>query len=66
VQHVERRREPDGGHQCLGGAATTGEPGALLRGGGFDSLGPLAGPLNVFGYLAPSFADVNIGFRCAR
>jgi Sulfatase-modifying factor enzyme 1 len=37
---------PTGDHQCLAGAATTGEPGALLRGGYFGS-GANAGPLAV-------------------
>ncbi len=56
---------PTGDDQCLAGAAPTGEPGALLRGGDFGS-GPLAGPLAVEGNLAPSDADLFIGFRCAR
>lgn len=51
--------------QCLAGAATTGEPGALLRGGQFKSRF-FAGPLSVFGSLEPSLEDRGIGFRCAR
>jgi formylglycine-generating enzyme required for sulfatase activity len=54
-----------GDYQCLAGAATTGEPGALLRGGDFDH-GALAGPLAVDGLDSPSGADLNFGFRCAR
>jgi len=56
---------PTGDDQCLGGAATTGEPGALLRGGGFGD-GSLAGPLNVYGAVEPSLALSDFGFRCAR
>jgi len=51
--------------QCLAGAATTGEPGALLRGGSFD-YGSFAGPLTVGGGVVPSLALGGIGFRCAR
>jgi hypothetical protein len=39
---------PTGDDQCLAGAATTGEPGALLRGGYFNNS-TLAGPLTVDG-----------------
>jgi formylglycine-generating enzyme required for sulfatase activity len=56
---------PTADDQCLTGAATTGEPGALLRGGDFND-GTDAGPLNVDGHVAPSTAAVNVGFRCAR
>ena len=52
-------------YQCLAGAAITGEPGALLRGGSFVS-GSGAGPLTVDGGNEPSNASINIGFRCAR
>lgn len=55
---------PTGDYQCLAGAATTGEPGALLRGG--FSNGSNAGPLSVVGSIEPSVADGSIGFRCAR
>jgi formylglycine-generating enzyme required for sulfatase activity len=51
---------------CISGASMTANgPGALLRGGGFDS-GANAGPLAVLAAFAPSFSDGNIGFRCAR
>ena len=56
---------PTGDQQCLAGAATTGEPGALLRGGYFSN-GTFAGPLTVNGFNGPSYADGRIGFRCAR
>ena len=56
---------PTGDQQCLAGAATTGEPGALLRGGGV-ALGRHAGPLAVSAVHEPSFAVDNFGFRCAR
>ncbi|MBM4246883.1 MAG: hypothetical protein FJ148_24335 [Deltaproteobacteria bacterium] len=56
---------PTGDDQCLAGAATTGEPGALLRGGNFFS-GTGAGPLTVRGDSEPSLSIVSIGFRCAR
>jgi formylglycine-generating enzyme required for sulfatase activity len=56
---------PTGDLQCLAGAATTGEPGALIRGGVFfDSTS--AGPLSVAGDNGPSNASGGIGFRCAR
>lgn len=51
-------------YQCLGGAATVGEPGAVLRGGDFGSATG-AGPFAVNGFGAPSFSG-NYGFRCAR
>ncbi|MGH8583114.1 MAG: SUMF1/EgtB/PvdO family nonheme iron enzyme [Gammaproteobacteria bacterium] len=51
--------------QCLAGAAITGEPGALVRGGVFSD-GTLAGPLSVRGLDQPSHASVLFGFRCAR
>ena len=56
---------PTGDDQCLAGAETTGEPGALLRGGAFFS-GSLAGPLAVLGSSPPSLPNVGVGFRCAR
>ena len=56
---------PTGDDQCLAGAATTGEPGALLR-GGFFANGTDAGPLAVLGDDEPSFSFSGIGFRCAR
>lgn len=54
-----------GDAQGLVGAATTGEPGALRR-GGFMNSGPVAGPLSVTGYNSPSQAFFYFGFRCAR
>ena len=56
---------PTGDYQYFAGAATSGEPGALLRGGSFSS-GALAGPLTVFGDHSPSALGANIGVRCAR
>jgi formylglycine-generating enzyme required for sulfatase activity len=56
---------PTDDDQCLAGAATTAEPGALRRGGSFFG-GPSAGPLTVVGSGLPSLADGGIGFRCAR
>jgi formylglycine-generating enzyme required for sulfatase activity len=54
-----------GDDQCLAGAATTGEPGALLRGGDFF-IGASAGPLTVNGFNEPSGSFSSVGFRCAR
>jgi hypothetical protein len=54
-----------GDDQCVGGAATTGEPGALLRGGSFFD-GTSAGPLWVSGFDGPSISSYDKGFRCAR
>src|SRR5262249_28946311 len=45
-----------GDDQCLAGAATGGQPGALLRGGDFG-IGFAAGPLAVDGGVTPSSAD---------
>ncbi len=56
---------PTGDYQCLAGAATTGEPGALLRGVSFFG-GTGAGPLTVYGGSEPSGAASAFGFRCAR
>ena len=56
---------PTGDSQCLAGAATTGEPGGLLRGGDFDD-GTDAGPLSVFGSFVLSNAGSSVGSRCAR
>ena len=51
---------------CLAGASETGNgPGALLRGGAFF-LGPIGGPLTVFGTVSPSRSEQFFGFRCAR
>jgi formylglycine-generating enzyme required for sulfatase activity len=49
---------------CLLGAAETGEPNVLTRGGEF-LLGPAAGPFNVIP-VKPSISFDIIGFRCAR
>jgi formylglycine-generating enzyme required for sulfatase activity len=54
-----------GDYQSLAGAATTGEPGALLRGGFFNN-GANAGPLTVSGLDSPSSPGNAFGFRCAR
>jgi hypothetical protein len=51
--------------QCLTGAATTGEPGALRRGGNFLD-GSTAGPLAIVGASPPSEGRIVYGFRCAR
>jgi len=65
VRQLEPGVSPTGDIQCVAGAATTGEPGALLRGGGwFD--GTRAGPLAVAGDPVPSNSSDAIGFRCAR
>ncbi len=53
-----------GDPQCLAGAATTGEPGALTRGGMFNSPG--TGPLAVRGEWGPFTSGSAFGFRCAR
>lgn len=51
--------------QVLTGAATSGEPGALMRGGDFDdSTG--AGPFAITGDRRPSFILSYLGFRGAR
>jgi hypothetical protein len=49
----------------LAGAATAGEPGALLRGGRVF-LHTYSGPLAVDGFSEPSYSSGSIGFRCAR
>jgi len=56
---------PTGDQQCLVGANTTGEPGALLRGGYYGN-GSVAGPFTVFGGNPPSTASATIGMRCTR
>jgi formylglycine-generating enzyme required for sulfatase activity len=56
---------PTGDEQCLLGAALTGEPAALLRGGDF-SISTFTGPLKVVGIIEPSVTPPDIGFRCAR
>jgi formylglycine-generating enzyme required for sulfatase activity len=54
-----------GDDQCLAGAATTGEPSALLRGGNFTNAAG-AGPLAVNGDYGLSSSFSGFGFRCAR
>ena len=56
---------PTGDLQCLAGAATTEEPGALLRGGDYFN-GAADGPLTIYGANGPSFEFRSFGFRCAR
>lgn len=56
---------PTGDSQCLLGAATTGEPGALIRGNSFESKAS-AGPLAIQGLARPSNGGKDAGFRCAR
>ncbi len=58
---------PDGDDQCFAGAATTGGPGALIRGGSFDhNVTNPDGPLAIIGLNEPSRSIRQIGFRCAR
>jgi hypothetical protein len=54
-----------GDDQCLAGAAETGEPAALLRGGSFV-IGTSAGPLAILATNPPSNPNGTVGFRCAR
>jgi len=59
-----------GDKMCLAGAATSGaQPGALMRGGGWN-MGTWAGPLSVdagyFNTSGPFYSDDIVGFRCAR
>ena len=56
--------DPTNDDQCFAGAATTGAPGALIRGGGFNGIA--AGPLLIHGDTPPSTSDFQVGFRCAR
>jgi hypothetical protein len=57
---------PTGDSQSLVGAATSGEPGAITRGGGFLSQAS-AGPLAVNAYnVTPTNAGYPQGFRCVR
>ena len=53
-------------YQCIAGAATTGEPAALIRGGSFESNGITSGPFTVNAIQGPSAFDDSFGFRCAR
>jgi formylglycine-generating enzyme required for sulfatase activity len=56
---------PTADFQCLAGAATNEEPGALRRGGSFIGEAE-AGPFAVEGGNGPSSADDIGGVRCAR
>jgi hypothetical protein len=56
---------PTGDLQCVAGAATTGEPGALLRGASFVNVGN-AGPMSIVGDQPPSAVFPYVGVRCAR
>jgi hypothetical protein len=56
---------PTADRQCLAGALATDEPGALQRGGNWNS-GASAGPLAVTGQIKPSTVFLDYGFRCAR
>jgi formylglycine-generating enzyme required for sulfatase activity len=61
--HASVSPTPD--YQCLVGALTFGEPGALIRGGYFD-FDANAGPLAISGLDGPSRSGSDLGFRCAR
>lgn len=52
--------------QCLIGAATNGEPGALVRGGSFFSGAVPAGVFYVTAGGGPTEGAGTVGFRCAR
>jgi hypothetical protein len=55
--------------QCLAGAETDGEPGALLRGGDFSTEAG-TGPFTIDATAIPSLSDPfvhdSFGFRCTR
>jgi hypothetical protein len=58
---------PTGDNQCFAGVSSVGEPGAVLRGGSFQSgNGGEPGPLAIDGSGYPSDSSTNYGFRCAR
>jgi hypothetical protein len=57
---------PTGDDQCLVGATSSGEPGALVRGGSFANSVAAAGPLAVSAQFEPSFSNGAVGFRCVR
>jgi formylglycine-generating enzyme required for sulfatase activity len=57
---------PTGDLQCVVGAATTGEPASLMRGGSMNNPTVNPGPLTIHGGVAPSTQFYDIGFRCAR
>jgi hypothetical protein len=52
--------------QCIVGAATTGPPGALIRGGSWVSGAVAAGVFYVTAGGGPSESAGTFGFRCAR
>jgi formylglycine-generating enzyme required for sulfatase activity len=56
---------PTGDSECLLGAATTGEPGALFRGGDFETEAS-SGPFAVEADASPASGGTGTGFRCAR
>ena len=61
---------PTGDRQCFAGVSTAGQPGALTRGGDFDS-GAACGPLAVSAAIGPGDELLELygplyGFRCAR
>lgn len=56
---------PTGDEQCLAGAGTGTQPGAILRGGNFFGAAS-AGPLAIRASSGPSSASYIMGFRCAR
>jgi Sulfatase-modifying factor enzyme 1 len=56
---------PTGDDQCLVQAATTGEPGGLIRSSSYAN-GADGGPLTVYGAFGPSSWFPYVGFRCAR
>jgi formylglycine-generating enzyme required for sulfatase activity len=56
---------PTADYQCLAGAATSGSPGAMFRGGGFYD-GASAGPLTVGDFVPEVDTYEDRGFRCAR
>jgi len=53
------------GYQCLLGAETTGDPGALWRGGGSGD-GSSAGVFAISGLNTPNATDFALGFRAVR
>jgi formylglycine-generating enzyme required for sulfatase activity len=52
--------------QCLAGAATTGWPGALIRGGSSISAFGTVGVFSVNGLNNPGHDLLDVGFRAAR
>src|SRR5262245_7021968 len=56
---------PTGDDQCLAGAETTGEPGALVRGGQFTAQ-HFGGPFTITNFAPSNPSGFAFGFRCAR